>query len=605
MPMDVVQIVNALPRYDDGHKHTIDPEDMANSLSRLIMPMGQVYRKIALVANDDERSFTAYTGAGYDARKISGDREAAVRRFIRETIADTEQSPPKRMVLVSDDPEFAYLCQAMARQHTELSVWADSTTAPSDLKESRYGFCPLEKLLPNLKVPRINVRIDLENIFIGLVKRGWRPNMQELVEAIRQAVKKQARGEVVALTGYADFDELNRHHGGPNINWQKEFYLAGGESRYVVNQHGKNTADMKIHGDIRTVIEHDSNTAGAINVIGLVTMDRDFAHVIKEVKLRGKRAIVLGLQDGLSRELQTLTEVCYLDEYLKLPRPGKQTTQRNAPPRREDAALMMRVGAWMNRNRWRFVFRDLLEEEFRVEAEGLAKLIADGWLSATPNSPFDTQGRARQLEPNPNHASACAARYLAGWIPDRVNYCLNRKGMPHIDSNFLASGMARDRNLAEMGVGQTRFDAESWLHTAATAKLVVAKEQDHPQTPGKRITTWWLPEEEATATAAPDAEDESNNPPNGQFGNAASRPSLSHLRDLLMRGLDDNDLNCVLLDHFVEVYRKFESNAPKFTKVQGLLDHVERCNEHNKLLDAIKKQNPTLFEEPEDLKWAA
>lgn len=610
----VVQIVDALPRHDDGHRQTmkIDPEDMARNLSQLIKPLGRADRKIALVAKEDERSDSAYRNAGYDTHKISGDRATELGRFIRQTIAQIREDLPKHLVLVSDDPQFAFLCDSLP-QEVNLSVWANNATVPPELKESSHYFQTLEELLPNLKIPQIDIRIDLENIFIGLVKRGWRPNLHELIAAIRKAMEEKCRGDIVSLTGYADFDELNRHHGGPKINWQRELTLAGGESRYVVNQRGKNTADMKIADDIRTVVEHDSNTAGVIDVIGLVTMDRDFRHVVERVKSRGKKAIVLGLKDGLSRELENIaSDVCYLDEYLKLPQPGKPDAPLGAPPpQQEDAALMMRIGAWMNRNHWRFVFRDKLEEVFSEESERLRKLIAEGWMSATRNSSFDTQGRARVLEPNPNNRAACAAHYLARWIPSRVDYCLNQKGMPHVDSHFLANGMARDRTLAEMGIGQTRMEAEGWLQAAAVARLVLPNEERHPKRADLLITMWRLPEEAGEpATAAADPESTASPVQQSDLAQAqdgaqvvsigkAVRPGLAHLRDLLTNGLDDNDLNSLLLDHFTEVYRKVESNSLKVHKVQALLDHVQLHNKQEPLVEAIREKNPSLFEQPE------
>jgi hypothetical protein len=97
-------------------------------------------------------------------------------------------------------------------------------------------------------------------------------------------------------------------------------------------------------------------------------------------------------------------------------------------------------------------------------------------------------------------------------------------------------------------------------------------------------------------------ETESNVPPVAQVGNlgsASSTRGLSHFRKLLTNGLDDNDLNSLLLDDFRDVYRKVESNALKVAKIQALLDYVERHKEYAKLETAIREKNPTLFEEPE------
>ena len=129
---------------------------------------------------------------------MSSDRS---RQFILQMVARVRQEQPKHMVLVSDDPEFVHLCDATASL-TYLSVWADSTSVPPELTAPQFDWRPLEELLPNLKIPRIDVRINLENIFIGLVKRGWQPNMRELIASIYKAMEDL--GEIIAVTGYVD-----------------------------------------------------------------------------------------------------------------------------------------------------------------------------------------------------------------------------------------------------------------------------------------------------------------------------------------------------------------------------------------------------------------
>lgn len=621
---DVIQIVDVYPRSHEGHKQMkIDPDAEAQSLSMLVKPLGRDVRKIAIVAKEDERRLLAYQRAGYETHPMNGNRPTELKQFIRHMTAQIRQAKPKHTVVVSDDPDFFYLCEAVA-SFTELSVWANSATVPQELKEPEYGFRPLEDLLPNLKIARIDVRLDLENIFIGLVKRGWRPDLRELVEAIRRATDEM--GEVVAVTGYADFDELNRHHGGPRANWQRELTLAGGESRYVINQRGKNTADMKIADDIRTLVEHTPAAGGSIDIICLATMDRDFRHIVDTARSRGKKVVVLGLKGGLSRELEGVAnQVRYLDDYLKLPQAGSPGDEGTARGGRDEVTLMLRIAEGMHRNNWRFVHREWLEKEFGDDNAGrLHKLLTDGWLSPRPGGPVDAQGQARTLEPNPNHTTACAAHYLARWIPARIEYCLGQRGMQYVDSHFIANGMTRDTTLTQLGVGQTRPAAENWLRAAASARLVVAEEITHPQNHSKSITTWRLPAaanaqasqpaevlsaETQTAEAAP-AEvviptnwaPPAESPASG--GEASPPPASGQLRQLLTQGLSDGELTRLLFDHFRPVHRDVDG-APKFARVQALLDYVERCRQHELLLAAVREINPALFDEPQPLALAA
>lgn len=584
---DVVQIVDVYPHHPEKHKQTmkIDPDGEAQSLSMLVNPLGRDARKIAIVAKDDERRLLAYQRAGYETHPMNGNRPTELRQFIRHMTTQIKQIAPKHTVVVSDDPEFVYLCEAVA-QHTGLAVWANSATVPRELMEPAYGFRPLEELLPNLKIPRIDVRIDLENIFIGLVQRGWRPNLRELLDAIRQALEDL--GEIVGITGYADWGELNRHHGGPNANWQRELTLAGGESRYVVNQHGKNTADMKVVDDIRTLVEHEP-AGGGIDIIGLATMDRDFRHIVDTARGRGKKVVLLALKGGLSRELEGVAnEVRYLDSLLKLPNQG--SANGAAAPESEDVALAMRVAALMNRNRWRFAYRDRLEQEFAKDGERLSRLIGEGWFAPAENSPLDSNGQARMLEPNRENPHARAASYMARWIPARLEYCLLQRGMPHVDTNYLATGMARDRTLSEMDIGQTRTAAENWLRAAENAGLIVATQQPHSQSPTKVITTWRLPSD-----PTPAAEGQ----PEPEPSEAETTPidlTTSKLRRLLTQGLSDAELTRVLFDYFREVHTEV-GDAPKHTRIQALLEHVAMRGRQQELLAAISEINKALAEE--------
>lgn len=630
---DVVQLVDAVPRHDEIHRHAVkvSPEEMAKNLSRLLKTLGPDSYKMAMVASDDDRSYAAFGAATYETHKILGDKTTELMRLFRQTIGHPKASTPKHLVLVTEDPQLVVLCQTLLPD-TKISIWANSVTAPRELRESSHYFQPLEELMPNLKIAQIDVRIDLENIFIGLVNSGWRPNLSELVSAIHRALEKQCGGEVVSTTGYADFDELNRHHGGPQKNWQRELTLAGAESRYVINQHGKNTADMKIANDINTLIEHSNTAGGVIDVIGLATMDRDFRHVVEKVKQRGKRVIIVGLKNGLSRELQAVAEVCHLDDYLTLPKPNSENG--DAQPEHEDVSLMMKVAAWMHRNRWRRAYRDQLDQEFGYAAELLGKLMASGWLVPTPDSPVDRQGRARALEFNPDNPSAQAAYYLARWIPERIHFCLNRRQMPHVDTRYLAIGMAGDRTLSQLGIAQSRMAAENWLSAAANAGIVVASEQTHPLTPTKRITAWTLPTPNSaaandmtvvdatveTAVATPTAvvEDVAATEPVSEVTSttetkvaaaaagaeviqlitpASTNITSSHLRQLLTHGLSDGELTTMLFDHFRDVHRKFEG-APKAERIQALLDYVETRRQQNGLLTAIREVNPVLVNEP-------
>lgn len=625
---DVIQIVDTYPHETEGHRRTLknDPDREAEGLSKLAMLLGRNPRKIAIVSRDDESRLLAYQREDYEIIKINGDRDTKLRQFIREMTAQIKRDAPKHMVLVSHDPEFIFLCDEAA-PHTDLAVWAESGAVPRELTEGHHNFRPLEELLPFLKIPRVDVRLDLENIVIELLKRGWAANVPALISAIRQSLSDL--GEIVRITAYADWSELGRNHPDPNVNWQRDLTLAGGESRYVVNQYGKNTADMIIADDIRSLVELNPSSTGAIDVIVLATMDRDFRPIVETAQRKGKTVVVLGLEQGISQELRAaVKEVRYLDKHLAMQPIGGG----NQPDlKHEDVSLMLKIGAWMQQKRWRRAYRDQLDQRFSDAAEPLEKLISDGWLVPTPNSRVDRQGRALSLEVNPDKPSAQAAYYLARWIPERIHYCLKR--MAYVDTHYLAIGMSKDRVLGQLGIAQSRVAAENWLNAAANAGLVVATEQGHPETPTKRITVWTLPNTNSDAASEARVADAAEEPPVATPATAADDVAVAeqvtvvnattettetvasanvfhlntqspasiasnHWRYVLTNRLSDRELTTLTFDHFREVHRKF-AGAPKVDLIQALLEYVDLRKKQNELIDAIREINSTLVDQPE------
>lgn len=627
---DVIQIVDTYPHQTAGHRRTLknDPDREAEGLSNLAKLLGRSPRKIAIISREDESRLLAYQREDYEIIKINGDRDTAVRRFISDMTKQIKREAPKHTVLVSHDPEFVFLCEAAA-PHTDLAVWAESGAVPRELVEGHFNFRPLEELLPFLKIPRVDVRLDLENIVIELLKRGWPPNVPALISAIRQSLNDL--GEIVRITAYADWTELERRNNGDrNVNWQRDLTLAGGESRYVVNQHGKNTADMLIADDIRSLVELSPSSSGAIDVVALATMDRDFRPIVETAQRKGKRVVVLGLEQGISRELEAAaSEIRFLDKHLVMQATGPDD---QSAPKHEDVTLMLRIAAWMQQKRWHRLYRDQFDHEFSNAAEPLDKLITDGWLVPTPDSRVDRQGRALSLEFNPDKPSAKAAYYLARWIPNRIHNCLKR--MPYVDTHFLAIGMNNDRTLGQLGIAQSRVAAENWLNAAANAGIVVASEQSHPQAAMKRITVWSLPNTNSTASSdAPPVANAADEPvvatPAAAVDEVAvsievpvvnlatetvetvaganvvqlitpAPPSIpsNHWRFVLTNRLSDNELTTIIFDHFREVHRKF-GGAPKVDRVQALLEYVELRNQQEVLIAAIREVNTTLIDQPE------
>ncbi|MCB0192366.1 MAG: NYN domain-containing protein [Anaerolineae bacterium] len=174
----------------------------------------------------------------------------------------------------------------------------------------------LEMNLSAFFTPKIDVRLDFENLYIGLKRMGWTPDTKILSKSIKHALSDL--GEISNITAYADWCLLDPKNG---KDIQRELALNDIDPRYQVSIRSKNSADMKIAGDIRSLLERDRLELDTVNVLVLGTGDRDFRPVVRDARKRGKLVIVLTLRNSLSRMLRNVAdEVRYIDDYLDLPK---------------------------------------------------------------------------------------------------------------------------------------------------------------------------------------------------------------------------------------------------------------------------------------------
>lgn len=502
----------------------------AKELSRLIKPLGRDCRYIALVSEDDAEGLIAYRRSGYEIISMDGDRKDALRKFIRRMNDTLSRDPPDYLVVVTTDEDFQFLFDtALRNQQTNLAVWAPHATVPSTFTHSAYNYRPLEELLPDIKVKKLDIRLDYENLHFGLKERGWPLDPKALIEAVKAVVADL--GEVVNTVAYADWDVLSKS---ANRNIQRELARIGVETRYQINLRGKNSADMKLADDIRTLLERNFYEPDAVDVIVLGTCDRDFRPTVETAKARGKRLVILALKDGISHELRRVAgdDVRYLDDHLK---PPSRAQRHLSTPKPWDkhVSLIAKIALWLHRQGRQWACVDSLAEALALDPQGerLERAVADGVLTRRSNG---AKGKSDTLMPNRDHPLAQTIQRLIWWTPGRIDYCLNERGMPYVDSNFLARGMTMDAKLTRLGVGQNRREAEGWLDRVADAGVIVKKSQPHPKTPTRIINTWWLPRKhgdqglmgEATQSKEAEASDQvPTTQPENKETDKATRPT--------------------------------------------------------------------------------
>ena len=450
----------------------VDPHREAQGYGMLVNPLGRQPRRIATVAQADCEGQMAYARAQYETICLNGDRERVLDAFRAELMAQLASAPPRHLVLVTTDPRFLTLCaQASALPGVNVNVWAPKADVPPELTEPRFNFRPLEEMLPHLSLPNVDVRLDFENIYRGLIRRGWQPDLPALVAAIKAAAAEF--GQLVRVYAYGDWRVLREESG---CDLQYELEKLGVRTFYEISLRGKNSADMRLAGDVDLLLTRGGSAPDGADVILLGSLDRDFRSTIERARA-GKRIVVLGLREGMSNELRSAAgaDIRYLDERLRL-RPRSSTEIRPD----DLARLVLHTYCWLRERHWYYAYGDELETELaeRLGGSGYAARGLEAGVfchEARPGGPAVRLATDAPL--------VQAVTHLVEWAPRRVGYCLYEQGRPALNTGFLHKGMSMDELCRRLGVGQTRADAAAWLDLLAEAGLLM-----------KRMggdVTWW------------------------------------------------------------------------------------------------------------------
>lgn len=505
---NVVLIMDQYKRFEQAeHQHRkIDPGYEANKLNELANVLGQSIRRMAIVNEDDRAGFDAYKQARYQLVSMNGRRPDDLLEFMNQMQDDFAQNSPEYLLVVTNDPMFRYLLEPLTKQgETHVKVWMLGQQVKPPFDDRKYHARLYSEIIPEPKIPKLDVRLDYENLHIGLKQRGWQPNAMELIEAVRKAVADI--GDVVKITAYADWGLLSRtephdQQSKPtgNHDWQRDLAAIGVETAYLVNQRGKNTADMKIAGDIRDLLERNVSAPDAVDVVVIGTNDRDFRVTVEKARERGQRLIVLAIRDGLSQHLRSIlqpSDIRYIDDYLKT-----KGEPQNEPPNRINPAephteLLIKVAGWLRRQGtkgWTYASFEQLAKEAIQDAGAevqLQEAIKAGVLYLRKsNARLNTE---EVIEMNCKHPLARAIRCLVQWAPEQVNYGLQGRGLPYLDTKFMCMGMQRYRRFQELGVRGEPPDGVRWLNLLAKGGVLVKESHQRNDPPYNTITTWRLP----------------------------------------------------------------------------------------------------------------
>ncbi|MBI1879310.1 MAG: NYN domain-containing protein [Chloroflexi bacterium] len=493
----------------------IEPDLMARSLMQLCLAIGGELEPIALVSYHDQASMPILERAGFQVRLVNGSRPQALEdlenEFDRRVLDGSAQ--PFCVTLVTPDPALEKLARRATLRRYPVRVWGPSNT-PHELRKPEYHFRPLEDLLPELRVRRVVILIDWENIAISLAQAGLVVNPETVAEAFKQRASRY--GKLLRIYAYADWGALGQNQG---EDVQRLLEMAGVETRYEISMRGKSSSDMRIVDKVHQLLQGIDPP----DVLILASGDRDYRALIETAKRRFDKMVVLWGKKGTVNPMvsEVADEVEWVDDFLPLPHQRDFDSINRSVSRNENtlvdplAELALRVEGLFHSQEWQWVSPGKLldylvasqnDPHVRSSARNLVnRAKAEGVLLGEykPNPhPNATQPTIETLSSNPNHPSVKAARLVKSRVQDRVRYALEVRRMPYVTFSYIANGMEMDTELKRAGLARIRAEQTHWLNLMVETGLLVKERRTTPQ----NCTVLWLPKEKPAPTATDDPE---------------------------------------------------------------------------------------------------
>ncbi len=487
-PASLLLIVDHDRRFRDAQEagQRLSPSDEAEKIALMASAFAANMKRVAFVSEHDPEGLHAFLNAGYETIQVNGNREQVLSARIgnwRQML--TEGNPLNHLVVVSPDRQFEPLILKAKQSDGAVHVWAAGESTPRELKRPFYNFRDLNDMFPNKS--EIIVYLDYENLHITLERNGFETDPQKLMSAIKTMAADF--GTILSFEAYADWGELERH-GRTAI--QRQLAELEVNTHYLISRHGKNSADMRIVKDVRDALELLTSRHNLQKIV-LVSGDSDFRDLVFTIREHGKGAVVLGLKDSMSASLaKAACEVRYLDNLLCSPAQDSQVPDVVPTPWSAQVRLLARISKVLCDHQTEEMEMQVLLREAKIDARQLTQGLAQKLLVI--NEKHENGSALQAISLNRQHHWVAALEYLAGWVPARIMHALSR-GLPWVDSNYLARGMRLDAQLQAWKIGQDRREADGWLVVVESMGLTVKQLRAHPNTPEHQVSTWVLPEQ--------------------------------------------------------------------------------------------------------------
>jgi hypothetical protein len=292
-------------------------------------------------------------------------------------------------------------------------------------------------------------------------------------------------GEIVNMVAYADWRVMAR---ATDREYQYMLTRMGVETRNLVSIQGKNSADMRIADDIRSLLDRKPTDPRVVDVVVLCSSDRDFRPLMHTAKMEGQKMLLLALEKSTGSLLKN--QVNGHIRYFKpnrakfQPRHGytKGVNYKELWPEDNDhSKLAVQIAMCLERNGQQWAPAVQIASELSLGKGGakqIRKLVED-----TVCNTFRNENDQVVIELNHEHKIALIASVLS--------QCLREYSEAHgsapPNSDALVLAILRDPRCAKVGLGPNIFQVEAWLKVAIAAGLLADDDEPGKETPGRPI----------------------------------------------------------------------------------------------------------------------
>jgi uncharacterized LabA/DUF88 family protein len=471
----------------------VDAVWQSRAIDQMVRVFGAADERIALVLEHDEDGLDAYLSAGYQVTPMGLGRWGDLYRFIRRLSEKLVADPPRHLIVVSSDSMFQYLLNNVLQlQGVKVSVWSPGDAIPAAFSDPIYNPRLLDDLVDKPRRARVDVRIDYENLHGALAELGNTPRTEVIIEMIEAHLSDL--GDIVNIVAYADWRALARQSGKDAEN---RLIRMGVETRNLINIKGKNSADMRVADDIRSIIERKPTDPQAIDIIVLCSSDRDFRPLLRTARKRGQKMILLAMEccigDLLKSEAKS--DIRYFTLLERFPRQKNSYSDGASeedlwPENLPLSKLVMQIAGWFHNHNHPWATPNQIARGLALDQQGRAsldKLIEDGVCKRRLSR------RRVIIRLDPEHKIARLALVLSQWLVEYFERELKDQDNLPINTDTVTRAIRRDPRCQRVGLGKNPNQIEAWLDLAVSAGILVKKLQQHSKSSRRYVNTWWLP----------------------------------------------------------------------------------------------------------------